>query len=143
MEIRDLMTPSTVSVTADESVAHAARLMARHNVGSLPVRGEAGRLCGIVTDRDLVVRCLAAGDDPLHTTVGAVMTPQVSTAAPTDTLAHGAHVMAKRQVRRLPIVDRSGRLCGMLSLSDVAKCRDFHMEAASCLTEISRNVKKW
>lgn len=143
MIIRDLMTPSTVSVTTDESVAHAARLMARHNVGSLPVRGESGRLCGIVTDRDLVVRCLAAGEDPRHTSVSTVMSPQVTTAKPEDSLAHGAAVMAKRQVRRLPIVDRSGRLCGMLSLSDVAKCRDFRMEAASCLTEISRNVKKW
>jgi len=142
MKVRDCMTPTAVSVTADDSAVTAARLMARRNVGSLPVRGAGGRLMGIVTDRDLVLRCMATGEDPNHVPVGRVMTSRVAVADPEESLFTAAERMAQEQVRRLPVVEH-GRLVGMVSLADVSRLEDYSMEAAQCLTEISQNVKKW
>lgn len=67
MQVKDLMEGSVVSVTPDETAAEAARLLARHNVGSLPVCGEDGGLRGVVTDRDIVLRCVAIEEDPAKT----------------------------------------------------------------------------
>jgi len=134
------MTSGAVSVTAEESVAAAARIMSRHNVGSLPVRGGNGSLVGIVTDRDLVLRALASGEDPATFPVGRVMTAKVTSVSPNDTLRRAAGLMAREQVRRLPVVE-NGKLTGMLSLSDLS-AGGSDMEAASALTEISRNVSR-
>ena len=70
MQVRDLMNPSVVSITPSGSASLAARLLSRHNVGSLPVCGEDGGLRGIVTDRDIILRCVAAEEDPLKTQGG-------------------------------------------------------------------------
>ena len=142
MKVRDCMTPGAICVTADDSVTTAARLMARRNVGSLPVRGAGGRIVGIVTDRDLVLRCVASGEDPGHVPVGRIMTSRVAVADPDESLFSVAERMAQQQVRRLPVVEQ-GRLVGMVSLADVCRLEDYSMEAAQCLTEISQNVKKW
>ena len=74
MQVRDLMNPSVVSITPSGSASLAARLLSRHNVGSLPVCGEDGGLRGIVTDRDIILRCVAAEEDPLKTQVKDIMT---------------------------------------------------------------------
>ena len=97
---------------------------------------------GIVTDRDLVLRCVASGEDPSHVPVGRVMTSRVAVADPEESVFTAAERMAQEQVRRLPVVER-GRLVGMVSLADVSRLEDYSMEAAQCLTEISQNVKKW
>ena len=78
MKLREIMTDTVVRVHPDESVAVAARTLARCNIGMLPVCGSDGRLCGVVTDRDLVTRCIAAGKQPAATPVKAVMTTNVS-----------------------------------------------------------------
>ena len=70
MQVRDLMSSSVVSIAPGESAALAARLLARHNIGSLPVCGTDGRLRGIVTDRDIVLRCVAAEEDPANKRYG-------------------------------------------------------------------------
>ena len=77
MKVKDLMTPKVIDIDREESVAVAARSLAHYNVGVLPVRNEAGQLCGVVTDRDIVTRCLAAGRTPENTKVGQIMTAQV------------------------------------------------------------------
>ena len=142
MKVKDCMTSAAISVSADDSVTAAARLMARHNVGSLPVRGRGGRLLGIVTDRDLVLRCMAAGENPASVPVGRVMTSRVAVTKPSESIFDAAERMAREQVRRLPVVEE-GRLVGMISLADVSRQEDYSMEAALALTEISSNVKKW
>ena len=141
LKVRDCMTNEVISISEDESAASAARIMARHNVGSLPVRGRGGRLSGIVTDRDLVLRCVASGEQPEHTPVCRIMTTRVAVAEPGDTVFLAAEKMAQEQVRRLPVVE-NGRLVGMVSLADVSRREDYSMEAAVALTEISRNVKR-
>lgn len=142
MKVKACMTPSPVSVTADSSVATAARVMARNNVGALPVRGPGGKLCGMVTDRDLILRCVASGEDPASVPVGRVMTTKLVTASPEEDLFTVSQRMAKQQLRRLPVVE-NGNLVGLVSLADLSRQQDFAMEAAEALTEITRNVKKW
>ncbi|MBQ7566902.1 MAG: CBS domain-containing protein [Oscillospiraceae bacterium] len=140
MKVRDCMTDTAVSVAAEESAAVAARVMARHNVGSLPVRGRGGKLVGIVTDRDLALRVIASGEDAATLSVGSAMTSHVASVSPDDELSDAAALMAREQVRRLPVVE-NGRLRGMLSLADLTRS-GYATEAAQALCEISSNVKK-
>ena len=141
MQVKDLMTPSTVTISPDESAELAARLLARHNIGSLPVCGQDGKLRGIVTDRDIVVRCIAAEYNPAETKVREIMTRAVVTTAPDDDLLEATRLMAEDKVRRLPVVE-NGVLRGMLSLADLARSGRFDMEASRALSEISSNVRR-
>lgn len=140
MQIQELMTPAVVTIAPEESAALAARLLSRHNLGALPVCGGDGGLRGIITDRDIVVRCVAASEDPARVPVRDIMTRRVETISPTDDASEGARRMARQQVRRLPVVD-GGKVVGMVSLADLARCRACDMEAAAALSEISQNVK--
>lgn len=139
MKVYDLMTPGTVTVDPKSSAATAAKLLSRHNVGVLPVCTQEGRLQGVVTDRDIVLRCVAAQEDPEQTSVEEIMTRGCATVASQDDCQAAARIMAQKQVRRLPVVD-DGRLVGMLSLGDLAVSQRHDMEAAYALSEISENV---
>ena len=139
MKLREIMTNSVVRINPDESVAVAARTLARYNIGALPVCGGDGRLCGLVTDRDLVTRCVAAGRQPASTPVRDVMTTNVISAQPDMDTGAAAHLMGRQQIRRLPVVE-NGRLCGMVSLGDLANREETAYDATDALTEISSNV---
>jgi CBS domain-containing protein len=139
MKVSECMTKNVVSVAEQEPASVAARLMSRGNVGMLPVRGAMGRLSGVVTDRDLTLRCAAAGRDPNKLTVRDVMTSRVVTAAPDMELARAAALMTREQVRRLPVVE-DGRVVGIVSLGDLARQEDYSMEAASCLEGICEGI---
>ena len=139
MEIKDLMNPSVVTIEPTASAALAARLLSRHNVGSLPVCGEDRRLRGMVTDRDIVLRCVAAEEDPAQTMVRDIMTRNCATVAPGADCREATRLMAVQQVRRLPVVEE-GKLVGMISLADLARSHRFDMEAAQALGEISENI---
>ena len=140
MQVRDVMNPTVVSIAPQESVALAARLLARHNVGALPVCSREGTLHGMVTDRDLVLRCVAAEEDPRQVPVRQVMSRHPAQVAPGDDVRQAAQRMARQQVRRLPVVE-GGKVVGMVSLWDLAQCRQFDMEASKALCEISDQVK--
>ena len=143
MKLREIMTECVVRIHPEESVAVAARALARYNVGALPVCGNDGRLCGVVTDRDLVTRCIAAGRAPNGTAVRDVMTTQVVSAAPDTDTVTAAHMMGQQQIRRLPVLE-NGRLCGMVSLGDLAKREETSYDAIDALTGISSNVSvRW
>ena len=139
MLIRDLMNPDVVSIEPSSSAALAARLFRQHNVGLLPVCGDDRRLRGVVTDRDLVLRCIAVEDDPAQTPVRDIMTRGCATVAPGDDCREATRLMARQQVRRLPVVER-GKLVGMISLADLARSQRLDMEAAQALCEISENI---
>ena len=141
MQVRDLMNTGVVSIAPGESAALAARLMSRHNVGSLPVCSEDGHLRGIVTDRDVVTRCIAAEEDPAQTPVRDIMTRNCVVVSPEDDPREATRLMAMQQVRRLPVMDH-GKLVGMVSLGDLATSHAFEMEASKALCEISERVKK-
>lgn len=139
MKLRDVMTNQVIRIHPDESVAVAARTLTRYNIGILPVCGNDGRVCGLVTDRDIVTRCLASGRSPEGTTVREVMTSKIIAARPDMDTTIAASLMGSKQIRRLPVME-NGRLCGMLSLGDLAKKEESSMEAGDALTEISSNV---
>ena len=141
MLVSELMTDNVISISPDEPASLAARLLYRHNIGSVPVCTEDGRLRGIVTDRDIVLRCVAAENDPETTPVREIMSRGLVTVSPTDDVREAARQMAQAQVRRLPVVD-SGKLVGMLALGDMAKTHSFDMEASKALSDISSNIKK-
>lgn len=141
MTVRDCMNTHLICVSPEESVAVAARLMARHNVGALPVQARDGSLCGIVTDRDLVLRCTALERPAQETSVARVMTGRVASVAPTASLEQAAIQMAREQVRRLPVVE-GRRLVGLVTLGDLSHRDDYAMEAAEALSEITVNIKR-
>lgn len=138
MEIKDIMTQSVVSIDPGESVEVAARTMTRHNIGALPVCA-GGKLCGMLTDRDIVTRCLAANRQPGSTQVRQVMTEQVTSVRPDMDTGAAAHLMGRLQIRRLPVVE-NGKLCGMVSLGDMAVREETVLDAGDVLADVSSNL---
>ena len=138
MEIKDMMTRSVVSIHPNESVEVAARTMTQYNIGALPVCKD-GKLCGMLTDRDIVTRCLAANRKPDNTQVRQVMTEQVTTVSPDMQAGVAAHLMGRLQIRRLPVVE-NGNLCGMVSLGDMAIREETVMDAGDALADVSSNI---
>ena len=138
MQVKDIMTQPAISISAEESVEVAARTLTHYNIGILPVCDGGGKLCGLVTDRDLVIRCIATGKTPAQTKVKEVMTGNLTTVTPEVSAAAAAKVMGSKQVRRLPVTDK-GQLLGMVTLGDVAKCTETTANATAALTKISSN----
>lgn len=139
MQVKDLMSTHVICVAPEETVQVAARLLSRHNIGALPVCSSDGRLRGVITDRDIVLRCVAAQEDPAKTLVRNLMTSRVISVSPTDDANTATALMAREQVRRLPVTEQ-GKVVGILCLSDVATRQDFSTEAAACLGSICSNV---
>ena len=141
MKLRDIMTNPVIRIHPEETVAVASRTLARYNIGSLPVCGSDGRMCGVITDRDIVTRCLAAGRSPTSTAVREVMTANVICGRPDMDTAAAAGLMGREQVRRLPVLE-NGKLCGMVSLGDLALEEQTSYDAGDALTEISNNLSR-
>ena len=141
MKVCDIMSEKVVSIDQNEPVSAAAKLLKRCNVGALPVCDGANRLRGIVTDRDIVLRCVAADADPAEIKVGEIMSRGIVTASPFDEVSQAAKIMSTDQVRRLPVLD-GGRLVGMVTLCDLARDCNCDMEAGAALTEISSNFRR-
>ena len=139
MKLRDVMTSPVVRIHPEETVAVAARTLTHYNIGILPVCGNDGRLCGLVTDRDIVTRCLASGRSPLNTSVRDVMTTQIVAARPDMEANLAAGMMGREQIRRLPVVE-NGKLCSMVSLGDLALREETVYDAGDALTEISNSL---
>jgi CBS domain-containing protein len=116
--VREVMTPGVRTVSPSQSLAEAAELMKSEDVGSVPVVEE-GRLAGILTDRDIVIRAVAERRDPQTVKVAEVASGELVTVEPEQDLDEALTLMARYQVRRLPVVEE-GRLVGMLAQADVA-----------------------
>ena len=138
MKLKDIMSRNVIQVHPRESVEVAARLLTQYNIGLLAVC-DRGQLCGLVTDRDLVTRCVASGRAPSKTTVGEVMTGRIISAHPEMESCVAAHLMGREQIRRLPIVEE-GRLCGIVSLGDMATQSEGGIDAADALEAICGNL---
>ena len=140
MKVRDLMTKQVIRIHPEEPVEVAARTLAQYNIGVLPVCGRNGELYGMVTDRDLVIRCMATGRSAANVRVQDVMSGHVVSVGPDLDGALAARIMGKQQVRRLPVVE-NGKICGMVSLADLAGHEENAMDAADALTEITENIR--
>ena len=117
---RDIMTPECKCVGENDSILDAAKQLAEHDVGAMPICGEDNRLKGMLTDRDIVVKVLAQGKDPSSTRAGELADQQeVVTIGADDSLDEALRTMTDHKVRRLPVID--GRECvGVLSQADLA-----------------------
>jgi len=118
MRITDIMTKDVQSVTGDTDLITVARHMRDLDVGVIPVV-EGTRLVGVITDRDIVIRVVAMGLHPQQSLVRDHMSPNPTTIAPTEQVSRAAEIMAREQIRRLPVVE-DGTLVGILSIGDVA-----------------------
>ena len=141
MKLKDIMSSNVIKIHPQESVAVAARLLANHNIGVLPVCGHNGELCGVVTDRDLVTRCIASNREPEQTKVQDIMTGRLVTAAPNMDVAVAAYLMGREQVRRLPVIE-DGKLCGMVSVGDLAGREESSYDAAEAMEGICSNLSQ-
>lgn len=117
---RDVMTTDVEVIDGETSVAEAAGLMARLDIGALPVCGEDRRLVGVLTDRDIVVEVVAAGRSPEGVTVASLVGGEAVTVGADDDLAEARRTMAEHQVKRLPVIDGQ-QLVGIVTLADVAE----------------------
>lgn len=116
--IRDVMTADPTALDANDSVVAAARAMRDQDIGNVLVRRD-GAVCGIVTDRDIVVRALANGGDPNSVTLGDVCSADLTTLSPDDSLDDARTVMREKALRRVPVVE-NGNAVGIVSLGDLA-----------------------
>ncbi|MFI6013629.1 CBS domain-containing protein [Streptomyces sp. NPDC051243] len=122
-QVQDIMTGVLVTVEPQASVSAVARLMRDRDVGAVLVTEE-GRLRALVSDRDLVVRSLADGEDPENTTVARACSDDLVTVSPDDTLDRAVALMREHSVRRLPVVGAEDEPVGIVSLGDMAMERD-------------------
>lgn len=130
--VREVMTPGVVAVPPDASLVEAAQLMRAQDVGDVLVADD-GRVLGVLTDRDIALRAVADGADPLTVSAQAVCTRDPVVVGPDDPVATAVSLMRGHAVRRLPVVER-GRPVGVVSLGDLAVAQD----PTSALADISR-----
>jgi CBS domain-containing protein len=138
--VRDAMTANPRTINREDSVLTAARIMELEDVGSIPVVDTDRILVGMVTDRDIALRVVAAGRDPSSTSVGEIATTSVSAAYPDEPLDEALEQMAYRQVRRLPVID-DDRVIGILAQADVVhEVKD--KQAGRLVDEISHEPER-
>ena len=141
MLVSEVMSRNVVYMSMEEPCTRAARLISRYNIGAVPVCGNDGKVRGIVTDRDIVLRCIASENDPDTTPVKEIMSRCVLTASPDISVKEAAEMMSKGQIRRLPVVNH-GKLVGVISLSDISRCPECKSDASSAFANISANVHR-
>jgi CBS domain-containing protein len=136
MRVKDVMTRNAKCIGPQASIADAAKLMRRLDIGCVPVGAE-GQIVGMLTDRDITCRATAAGKSPKNTAVSAVMSKGVVTCHDTDTVKSAARLMEKKQIRRLPVLDSRKRLVGIVSVGDLAE-RSTRALAGEVMHEVCR-----
>lgn len=140
MKVSDVMTTDVESVQMNSTLEEAASIMKVENVGAVPVIDEDDDLVGIITDRDIVVRCIAEGKNPAETNVEEVLSHELETIEPDVDVDEAARLMADRQIRRLPVCE-DGELVGMVSIGDLAVKAPVAQSSGDALREISKGVK--
>lgn len=123
MTVRDLMTANPAVCTRDTRLTDVARLMVKCDCGEIPVVDgkETMRPIGVITDRDIVCRVVAEGRNPAEVATSDCMTTPVVTVTPDIDLDACCDLMEEKQIRRVPVVDDRGRLCGIVAQSDIAR----------------------
>jgi CBS domain-containing protein len=121
--VSTIMTTDVQTMAREGSLRDAARIMQERDIGDVIVLGEGGDPCGIVTDRDIVVRAVAEGRDPDETSVDEICSHQLFTVSPDEDADNAARIMREHAVRRLPVAD-GGRIIGIVSLGDLAAEKD-------------------
>ena len=144
MKAQDIMSKDPICVTPETSLADAARLMKDENIGVVPVVDAEGsrRLVGILTDRDIAIRAVAEGRDGATTSVGHIMTSDVRTSTPSDSVNDVMELMGREQVRRIPVVDDGGALVGIIAQADIVLEAKDDKRAEKTVEQISQPTGK-
>ena len=138
---REIMTRNVKTANREMTLREVAALMRDGDMGAMPVV-EGGKLVGIVTDRDIVVRAIADGRD-VSTKIGDVMTAEVFSVRENDFVFEAIRLMGDKQVRRVPIINDAGELAGIIAMADVALETEDELEIAETLEEISSGTGFW
>jgi CBS domain-containing protein len=140
MNIREIMTTGVSTAAPDTTVEEIATIMKREDVGAIPIV-EDDELCGVLTDRDIVVRCVAEGKNPADTRAEDILSEDLHVIEVDDEVEAAAELMSRHQIRRLPVVE-DGRLIGILSIGDIAVKEGDDRTSGDTLQGISQGVKK-
>lgn len=138
---REIMTKSVRTASPEMSVRDVAALMREGDMGAVPVV-DAGKLIGIITDRDIVVRVVAEGKES-STPVAEAMTTKLFTVKPDDFVFEAIRLMGDKQVRRVPVINEAGELAGIIAMADIALETEDEREIAETLEEISSGSAFW
>ncbi|MBQ6809596.1 MAG: CBS domain-containing protein [Clostridia bacterium] len=138
MKIQDIMQKNPITVTEKDSVISAAELMQKNDVGAIPVTDKNGTLKGIITDRDIILRCVSKNLNPQTTLAADIMTKNVLSVCPENSVTESSRIMAKNQIRRLPVC-KNRRLVGIVSLGDISRSKLMFAETASAFCDICEN----
>ena len=141
MRCREIMSSNVRTATRETSLSDVAAMMRDGDMGAVPVVDN-GKLAGIVTDRDIVVRAVSEGKSA-DTPVGEVMTAELFTVAPDDFVFEAIRLMGDKQVRRVPVVSPDGSLAGIIAMADVALESEDELQIAETLEEISTGSAFW
>lgn len=137
MRVADVMTKNPCCCTPDTKLDEVARLMVEHDCGEVPIVDKQGKTLGVITDRDITCRVVAAGKNPLELKASQCMSEPVVTLKPDADIEECCKTMEKNQVRRVPVVDEKGCCCGIVSQADVAS-RLGERAAGEILRDVSK-----
>lgn len=138
---REIMTSNVTTANREMTLQEVAVLLRDGDMGSVPIV-EDGKLVGIVTDRDIVVRAIADGKDSSGK-IGEVMTTKIFSVKPNDFVFEAIRLMGDKQIRRVPVVEESGKLAGIISMADIALELEDEREIVETLEEISSGKAFW
>ena len=138
MTLKEVMTKDPKTCAPTDTVQQAAQLMKSEDVGPIPIVGTDGKLEGIITDRDIVLKVVAEGRDSKTTKLSDVMSTDLITCTADGDIEETLDLMEDNQVRRIPVVDASGRLVGIISQADVATRLDDSEKTAELVEDISK-----
>lgn len=139
MIVKEVMTADPACCTADTSLKDVAKLMVDHDCGEIPVvdKKDTKKPIGVITDRDIVVRAVAKGNNPLDLTAAECMTEPCVTVTPEMSIEDCGRVLEKNKIRRVPVVDTGGSVCGIVAVADIAlRARE------NVTTEVVREVSE-
>lgn len=120
MKVKDCMCEDVCCVRPETKIQEVAKLMNEHHIGCIPVCDDNNCICGIVTDRDIILRCVACNKDTNQTATSDIMTCNVTTCKQDDEMTNAQTKMEQKQIRRLPVCDSNNQVVGILTLGDLA-----------------------
>ena len=136
MKVQDCMCNDVCCIKPETKIEEVAKLMSQNHVGCLPVCDNNNSICGIVTDRDLILRCVACNKDIKQTPISDVMTCNVSTCKKTDDITNAESKMGQKQIRRLPVCDDNNKVVGILTIGDIINNEKKEKELCTTLETI-------
>lgn len=120
MKVKDCMCENVCCVKPNTQLTEIAKLMSQNHIGCVPVCDDNNCICGVITDRDVILRTIACGKNPLNSTASEIMTTNVCTCKENDEMSNAENQMSENQIRRLPVCDQNNHVIGILTLGDLA-----------------------